>query len=603
MAGFMFSVSSVGMRFPNISALVFYSVMGITSTSVDAQTVGSVAANKSLEAGQALRRGDDGQAIVDLTAALADAALPNEVRATYLNDRGTARVRQQQFRFAVEDFNKAAQLFPEYAATYVNRGNLLLALGQADEALKDFARAIVLAPNLSAAYNNRSATYLKIGRPDLALADATKAIELNPRDAVALVGRGRAHLAQKRRHAAMRDYSRAIALNAGFVQAYRYRADVRLNLGQAEDAAGDLSRALAYDPRRVDDYVMRGDAYLAADNVAAALKDYSRVLELRPNSVPGYIGRGYAHAKLGAYDEALDDLGRAIETDPRSARAYAVRVWVYIKMQQPALGEKDVERMMRLEPMTADLYWAQGEIEESLGRGDNAVVAYQKALALAPQHRDVLVAMQRIGIETTREETDVARAGVDKWRVVVAADEYFAINEQLPKVRIPLEMMSKDAPKLIDWERKKAPFSGFGILRYAAGTMQTGGAGESVENAVIVDVTSATVVGVVVSKLGRLEAKWSWDDGALTVTGADGLVEEIRLKNRSKEDRESVAAASAPIRRTSASSSDAGSSQKSNGSVPSWAPWAQNNSSSSSGPRESRAKPKPKSIFDMLFGN
>ncbi|MEQ1647168.1 MAG: tetratricopeptide repeat protein [Hyphomicrobiaceae bacterium] len=589
-----------------VSVLALIAAMGTTTYSVEAQTVGSASAGKALEAAQALRRGDDSQAISELTTALGDLTLPNETRATYLNDRGTARVRQQQFRLAVEDFNRAAQLYPEYAATYVNRGNLLLALGQADEALKDFARAIVLAPNLSAAYNNRAAAYLKMGRSDLALVDATKAIELNPRDAVALVGRGRAHLAQNRRHAAMRDYSRAIALNSGFVQAYRYRAEIRFGLGQTEDAAGDLSRALAYDPRRVDDYLARGDAYLAADNVAAALKDYSRVLELRPNSVPGYIGRGYAHAKLGAHEEALDDLGRALEIDPRSVRAYAVRVWVYIKMQQPTLGEKDVERLVRLEPTSADTHWAQGEIEESLGRGDGAVIAYQKALALAPQHRDVIAAMQRIGIETIKDETDVSGAGIDKWRVLASGDDYVAVNELFPKVRIPLEMMSKGAPKLLDWERKKSPNSNFGVLRYAAGSMQTGAANDVVENSAVIDVASAMVMGVVVARMGRLDAKWSWDDGAVTVTGADGLVEEFRLKSRSKDDRDAIAAiANAPMRRASVPSSEAGSSPKSNSSVPSWAPWAQNTpgASSSTSQRESRPKPKPKSIFDMLFGN
>ena len=67
------------------------------------------------------------------------------------------------------------QLFPEYAAVYNNRGNLLLGLGAVKEALKDFDRAIVLAPGYAAAYNNRAGAYMKLGQAERAIGDYTKA--------------------------------------------------------------------------------------------------------------------------------------------------------------------------------------------------------------------------------------------------------------------------------------------------------------------------------------------------------------------------------------------------------------------------------------------
>ena len=154
------------LRAQRVAALLIagYCCAVVGTDSCFAQAAKGAASAKALEASQALRRGDDPQAIADLTTALADQSLPNETRAIYLNDRGAARVRQQQFRPAIEDFNRAAQLYPEYAAIYVNRGNLLLALGQPQEAVKDFERAIVLAPNLAAAYTNRAAAHLRMGR-------------------------------------------------------------------------------------------------------------------------------------------------------------------------------------------------------------------------------------------------------------------------------------------------------------------------------------------------------------------------------------------------------------------------------------------------------
>ena len=103
------------------------------------------------EAASALVRGNIDQAITLYNEALEDKALPNDRRATILNDRGVAFARRQQHKDAIDDFNRAIQLYPEYAAVYNNRGSLLLGLGVVREAVKDFDRAIVLAPGYAAA--------------------------------------------------------------------------------------------------------------------------------------------------------------------------------------------------------------------------------------------------------------------------------------------------------------------------------------------------------------------------------------------------------------------------------------------------------------------
>jgi tetratricopeptide (TPR) repeat protein len=123
------------------------------------------------EAASALVRGNIDQAITLYNEALDDKALPNDRRATILNDRGVALARRQQHKDAIEDFNRAIQLYPEYAAVYNNRGSLLLGLGVVREAVKDFDRAIVLAPGYAAAYSNRAGAYIKLGQVDRALAD------------------------------------------------------------------------------------------------------------------------------------------------------------------------------------------------------------------------------------------------------------------------------------------------------------------------------------------------------------------------------------------------------------------------------------------------
>ena len=65
------------------------------------------------EAAGAIVRGNLDQAIALYNEALDDKSLPNDRRATILNDRGVAYSRRQQHKEAIEDFNRAIQLYPE----------------------------------------------------------------------------------------------------------------------------------------------------------------------------------------------------------------------------------------------------------------------------------------------------------------------------------------------------------------------------------------------------------------------------------------------------------------------------------------------------------
>ena len=567
----------------------------IAPLAVRAQSA-AVLPSKAQEAAAALQRGDFDQATLLYNTALDDPTVSNDRRAVLLTERGVAFMKRQAFKAALDDFNRAATIYPEYAAVYVNRGNLLLALNQgqetAKEAIKDFDRAILLSPGLAAAFGNRAAALLKLGQLEPAVADFTRAIELLPQNPVALNGRGRARLLAGRVHAAVRDFSRAVTINPAYAQSYRNRAEANMRLQLPIEAAEDLSRALAFDARRVDDYAARGQAYIATGNTVAALTDFEKVVELNPKSVDGHIGRGMAKAQSDAIDDALADLSRAIELEPRSARAYAVRAWIYTKSQQAELGEKDIERALRLEPVTADAFWAQGEIKEASGDRDAAVAAYSRALGLDIRHRETLQALARLGLEPQRDETPVADAGLDGWRITASGDQFTATHPQFPALRVPLEMMGPGKPKIINWERQKAPNASYGLLQYSAGLLTQGTASEMVACSAVVDLANMTVIGMPVVKLRGNSATFNWTENRLIVTGADGLIESIALRQRAEPG--DVASAGQPSKDTIKDRrNDSGSGQR----------GTFNDGGAQREASVRRSQRKPKTLFDLLFGN
>jgi tetratricopeptide (TPR) repeat protein len=79
---------------------------------------------------------------------------------------------------AIEDYNKAIALNPNYAEAYYNRGNAYYFKGQYDRAIEEFNKAIALNPNDATAYNNRGLAYGKKGHYDRAISDFQRACDM-----------------------------------------------------------------------------------------------------------------------------------------------------------------------------------------------------------------------------------------------------------------------------------------------------------------------------------------------------------------------------------------------------------------------------------------
>lgn len=94
------------------------------------------------------------------------------------NERGRARAHRNDFRGAVEDFDRALELNPRSAMLRNNRGGALLSLGDLRGALKEFTVAVELDPAYAEVHLNRGQTRGDLGDWNGSVEDLEKALSL-----------------------------------------------------------------------------------------------------------------------------------------------------------------------------------------------------------------------------------------------------------------------------------------------------------------------------------------------------------------------------------------------------------------------------------------
>jgi len=503
-------------------------VATLPSSSSAQQSVDPVSA--PVIGGETLLRGDFVKAIDSLTHELDAPGLTNDQRAGLFNDRGVAHWRKGDLGAALEDFNKAATIYPELAAVYSNRGNTLLALQSPTEAVRDFDRAVLLAPSYAAAYNNRAIAEVQLDQLDAAIADFSKAAELAPNAPAPINGRGKVHLDLNRPYLALRDFSRAIAIEPSYRPGYRNRALARLSLHQYAVAIDDLTNALTIAPNDPGLLFTRGLAGIAAQNYPAALADLDKLVAATPKSTAAFAERGHAYALLGSFPEAMNDFAKAIELDPKNREAYVHRAEAHLASNEAELGLADADRALKIDQRFVAAYRVRARIEEALGHKPDAAADFEQAASLDPQDQEAWDGLKRLTGKTQPPVAVVSSGQLPGWSVVQSGDRLLAHGDKLPELSIPLELIGTDAPQLTGWEEKGAPYKGIGVLRYLAGQMPAKPAPEAIELAVIIDLIHRQVLGIEPYRTGDRAASWTWtESGELLIKGPDGVNSNFRL--------------------------------------------------------------------------
>ena len=194
-----------------------------------------------------LARGEPGEALRLIGAAMAARAPTPRI----LFDLGLAFNALNQHQKALDSFDLAIQLQPDFFEAHGNRGAMLAALGQHGDAIESYRKALAIRPDFADAHCNLGSALTQLQRYDEALASLDRALALRADYPDALYNRGNALKPLQRYEEALASYDRAIALQPNHADAHNNRGQVLRELERYDEALASYDRALALRPRHV----------------------------------------------------------------------------------------------------------------------------------------------------------------------------------------------------------------------------------------------------------------------------------------------------------------------------------------------------------------
>jgi serine/threonine protein kinase len=267
---------------------------------------------------------------------------------------------------------------------YHEQGLALEQQGRYEEALQAFEQAIFLNPDFTAPWYHIGYVLGKLNRYIEALKAYEKAIQINPYYAPAHYGRGIMLSKLNRPQEALEAFEQVIRIDPSNSAAYNTKGKALWQLNRFDEALVAFERAIQLDPTSADSYTSKGYTLYLYNRYNDALIAFEKAFQLDMTDVAALFGKGNALYELSRFEESLIALEKAIQLDPSFTYAYISKgkTLYSLKRYQEALAA--LERAIQLESDLAEAWYFKGEVLGTLARYAEALIAYEQALLLSP---------------------------------------------------------------------------------------------------------------------------------------------------------------------------------------------------------------------------
>jgi tetratricopeptide (TPR) repeat protein len=222
---------------------------------------------------------------------------------------------------AIEHYQRAIAIQPDYAPAFNNLGVAEHSAGQLDKAFSAFQRAVDMKPEYPDAHYNLANVLLEKNKPQEAAEHFRIALQTIPDSAGVSNNLGIALAAEGKGTDAVAAFRSAVANDPSSATAHRNLADALATAGQMTEAFAEFQRATQLDPNDAGAHYNYGSTLLDAGRFDDAIAEFRAALRITPQSPEAHNNLGIALGSKGDVDGAISEFQKALSLKPGFADA------------------------------------------------------------------------------------------------------------------------------------------------------------------------------------------------------------------------------------------------------------------------------------------
>lgn len=224
--------------------------------------------------------------------------------------------RNRVWKNEVTLWSDAEKKAPKIVRPYNNVGEAYDKLREYDKAIQEFQKALSLNPNYVYALNNLGNIYGKMENYEKSAEYFRKALALKADYAPANYNLARALYSMGKKEEALKYYREAVRINPYFEEAIFNLAHIESGLGLFEDSIKSYTQFIEMQPANMKAYFGMGDAYAMMREFDQAIAAYKKAIALNPDYLFPQINLAAVYVQTERFDEAVAQYEKILARSP-----------------------------------------------------------------------------------------------------------------------------------------------------------------------------------------------------------------------------------------------------------------------------------------------
>ncbi|MFB3764798.1 MAG: tetratricopeptide repeat protein [Methanotrichaceae archaeon] len=234
---------------------------------------------------------------------------------SWLN-QGLALGVQGKYGEAVQAFDNAIQIDPQYEAAWYLKGTALNKQGMYNEAIQAYDKAIDIDPRDEDAWHGIGITLGNLGKYDEAVQAFDKAIDINPGNAVGWYLKGAALDQQGKYNEAIQACDRAIEINPQDSDAWYIKGLVLEDQDKSDEAIQAYDNSTQINPQNADAWYNKAEALYWLKKYNDSIQAADKAIGINPQDAAAWYLKSLALDDLDRHNESEMAYNKSIEIDP-----------------------------------------------------------------------------------------------------------------------------------------------------------------------------------------------------------------------------------------------------------------------------------------------